>query len=196
MRALLQHPYVMVGLEHEHVCGPGAFANEARDVTKVGGEADIAAAGAEHESNWILGIVRHGKGFDGDVADVEAAAADEQAEVHIGTERALDLIHRRAIAVDRDVQLFRNPNQPGDMIAVLVGDENGRQVFRCASDACEAKSNLAWTEPGIHQDARLVGFDVRSVTGGTATENREFDSHAETLTTVFKLDNAISHRVH
>jgi hypothetical protein len=196
MRAFLQHPDVMIGFKHEHVCGPGPFADEARDVAKVGGETDISAGGAEHESNWILGIVGYGKGFDRNVAYVEAAATDEQSKVQIGLKRALDFIHRRAIAINRDVQLLRNAHQAGNMIAVLVGDENGRQVFWCASNACQAEANLAWAEPGIHQNARLVGFDVRSIAGGTATETREFDSHAETLTTVFKLDNAISHRVH
>jgi hypothetical protein len=62
-----------------------------------------------------------------------------------------------------------------------VRDENGRQVFRRAPDAGEAQANLARTEPGIHQHARLVGFDVGSVAGGTAAENREFDCHARTV---------------
>ena len=46
-------------------------------------------------------------------------------------------------------------------------------------------------KPAVHQHARLVGFDVGSVAGGTAAENREFDCHAGTLMSAGKRGNAI-----
>ena len=194
MWAFLQHPDVMIGFKHEHVCRASSLAYKSSDMAKVGGDTNISTAGAKHEADGILGIMRHGKGFDGDVAHVKAAAAHKQTKIQIGFERAFDFVHCRPIAINRDVQLLRNADQPGDMVAVFVSDKNGGQIFRRASDARQAKANLAWTEAGIHQNACLVGFDVRSITGGTTTENREFDSHAETLTTVSKLDNAIHAR--
>jgi len=39
-------------------------------------------------------------------------------------------------------------------------------------------ANLARTGPGIHRRVRLGGFDVGSVAGRTAAENREFNGHA------------------
>ena len=45
----------------------------------------------------------------------------------------------------------------------------------------EAFADLARAEPGIHEHAGLIGFEVGAVAAGTAAENGEFNSHAWTL---------------
>lgn len=67
------------------------------------------------------------------------------------------------------------------MVAVLVCDEYGVEVFGGAADAGEAAPNLPWAQAGIHEDARFAGFDVRAIAGGTAAENRQLNSHEPTL---------------
>ena len=187
----LQHSYVVIGLEYKHIGGASAFADQPCHVPQIGGKPDIPTAGSEHETDGVLCVVRNGKSFHGNIPHIKATATDKQAEIQIRSERTLDFVHRGSIAINWNAQLFRDTDKTRDVIAMLVGNQNSRQVFRCASDTCEAQSNLARAEPGIDQNARLVGFDVRSITGRTATENREFHCHAETLTTVSKLDNAI-----
>jgi hypothetical protein len=75
------------------------------------------------------------------------------------------------------------------VVAVFVGDENGRQVFQYASNAGEAQANLARTEPGIHQHARLAGFQVGAIAGGTAAENGQVYSHSRTVEMELKCGN-------
>ena len=68
------------------------------------------------------------------------------------------------------------------MVAVFVGDENGGEIFRRAPDAGEALADLARAEPGVHEHARLGGFDIGAIAGGTTAENGELDGHTRTLT--------------
>ena len=67
------------------------------------------------------------------------------------------------------------------MVGVFVGDENGGEIFRRASDAGEALPNLARAEPGIHKYPRLSGFDIGAIPAGTAAKNGKFGGHRPTL---------------
>jgi hypothetical protein len=60
-------------------------------------------------------------------------------------------------------------------------NENGSQIFGCASDARKALADLARAEAGVHKYACLVGFKISAVAAGTAAENGEFDGHEQTL---------------
>ena len=82
-RAILQHLHVVVGFEDEDVRGADAVEHEPGGVAEVGGEADVAARGAQQKSDRILGVVRDGKGFDEDVGDLEARAGGEEVAVEV-----------------------------------------------------------------------------------------------------------------
>jgi len=58
-----------------------------------------------------------------------------------------------------------------NMVGVFVGDENGGEILRRASDAGEALPNLARAEPGVHKYPRLSGFDIGAIPAGTAAED-------------------------
>ena len=49
--------------------------------------------------------------------------------------------------------------------------------------AGKALADLARAEPGVHEDAGFVGFDVGAIAAGTAAEDGEFDGHDKTLMT-------------
>ena len=102
-RAILQHLHVVVGFEDEDVRGADAVKHEPGGVAEVGGEADVAARGAQQKSDRILGVVRDGKGFDEDVGDLEARAGGEEVAVELGFELKFKFFLRRAVAVNRDV---------------------------------------------------------------------------------------------
>ena len=63
------------------------------------------------------------------------------------------------------------------MVAVFVRDENSGEIFRCASDAGEARSDLACGKSCVNQDAAIFSFDVGAITAGTAAKDGEFDGH-------------------
>jgi hypothetical protein len=60
---------------------------------------------------------------------------------------------------------------------MFVGDQNGREIFRRASNAREALADLARGKSGVHEDARLGGLDVGAIAGRAAAEDGEFDRH-------------------
>ncbi len=64
------------------------------------------------------------------------------------------------------------------MVAVFVGDEDGGEIFRCASDAGEALPDLARGKSGVHEDAGFGRLDVGAIAGRAAAEDGEFDGHA------------------
>lgn len=180
---ILQHLHVMIGFQHQNVCGPRAFNDQFGYMSQVGNEPDIAAGGVNQKTDGVLGIVRNGKGVHLQVGDFEARAGFKQVAVEFGLQLKFKPLLGGAIAINRNVQFLRDAGEAINMVTVLVGDENGGKVFRGASDAGEALPDLAWTKPGVHEHAGFCGFEVGAVTGGTAAENGEFNSHRRTLTT-------------
>ena len=78
----LQHFYVVVGFQHQHVRGADAFQHQFGDVAEVGGKTDVATGGAQNEAHRILRVVRNGKSFDADITDFKAATGVEQAPIN------------------------------------------------------------------------------------------------------------------
>jgi len=66
---------------------------------------------------------------------------------------------------------------------MFVRDQDGGEIFRHATDGGEPLADLARAEPGIHEDAGFIGFEVGAIATGTAAENGEFDGHDKTLMT-------------
>ena len=102
-RTILQHLHVVVGFEDEDVRGADAVEHELGGVPEVGGEADVAARGAQKKSDGVLRVVRDGKRFDEDVSDLKARAGGEEVAVEFGFQLKFKFFLRRAVAVNRDV---------------------------------------------------------------------------------------------
>ena len=181
MQTILQHLDIVVGLDHQHVRGADAFDHQPRDVAKVRDEAERAGAGAEEKADRVLRVVRNGEGFHREVADFKTAARDEQAIIEPGGELVVNLVLRRTIAINRDVQFLGDADESLDMVAVLVGNQDGREVFRGAADAREAFADLPRAEPRIHQYASFIGLQVSGIAGRTAAEDGQFDGHLPRL---------------
>ena len=58
---------------------------------------------------------------------------------------------------------------------MFVRDQDGGEIFRHPADGGEALADLARAEPGVHEDAGFIGFEVGAIAAGTAAENGEFD---------------------
>ena len=151
-RTILQHLHVVVGFEDEDVRGADAVEHEPGRVAEVGREADVAAGGAQKKSDGVLRVMRNGKGFDQHVGDLKARAGGEQLPVdfrfesvgvfqrEIGFlapfvfERPDGCVLRVAIAKNGNTKFIRDAEQSGDVVRVFVGDENGCEIFRRATN--------------------------------------------------------------
>ena len=63
------------------------------------------------------------------------------------------------------------------MVAVFVGDQNGREIFRRPANGSEARADLARRKSGVHEEAAVFGFDIGAIAAGAAAEDGEFDGH-------------------
>jgi len=51
------------------------------------------------------------------------------------------------------------------VVGVFVRNEDGGEIFRCATDGGEARADLARGKSGVHQDAAIFSFDVGAIAG-------------------------------
>ena len=194
-RTFLQHFHVVIGFEDEHVRGANAFEHELGNVAEVGDKADIAARRPQKISDGVLRVVRNGKSLDENVGDFKTCAGGKKLPVDFGFEGAGGFkgeigllapfvfegpdgpVLRAAVAINRNLKFVGDAQQPGNVVAVFVRDQNGGEIFRRATDAREALADLARGKSGVHEDARLGGLDIGAIAGRAAGENGEFDRH-------------------
>ena len=119
-----QHFQIVVGFEQEHVGALQVDADGIGEVAEVGGDGDFDALGAEGETYGVGCIVGDGEAIDVDIADGEAGSGLE--EFQDGLELAPgDGGGGEAAAVDRDAELFRDGGEAGDMVGMLVRNNDG-----------------------------------------------------------------------
>ena len=182
-RAVLEHLHVVIGFEHEDIGGAEAVEDHFGHVAEVGGETNVAGGGANQITDGILGIMRDGKSFDGDIGEFKGVAGVEDVPVdpgmpdiggfegEIGFFAPLLLespdggVLGGAVAIDGDVKFIGDAEQAADVVGMFVGDEDGGEIFGCAADGREALADLARRETGVHKDAGFVGLDVGAITG-------------------------------
>ena len=104
---------------------------------EVGGDGQAQTFGEEAEADGIGGVVRDGEGHDVDISDGERAAGGEGFE-----SLGLDAVARGVLVlalpgavggrghVDGQAELFGHDVHAGDVVGVLVGDEDGGERLR------------------------------------------------------------------
>jgi hypothetical protein len=157
------------------------------NVTEIGGNAELNALRAQTETNGIDGVVWDGETVYIDVADGDGRARLEQLE-----------LSRMSAPVDRrrgemrhiygHFHPFGDSGQTGDMIAMLVGNEDTIQSFGLLTNRSESLHSLAHAQTGIHQQPRLLGCDKCCVAGTAAGENADFDHGSSLVSTIDKKD--------
>ena len=176
-RVFLQHFQVVIRLEHEGARGADAFEHELRGVAKIGQETHVSRRCMQEKTDGIIRVVRHAEGVHGKIADLEGSAGGEEAEIQAGRALGLDGLLREAVAKNRNRLPRAESGEARDVVAVLVRDEDAGEGFGRAIDRREALANLAAAEPGIDENAGVVGFEVGAVARGTTAEDREMDWH-------------------
>ena len=192
-RTILQHLHVVVGFEHEHVCGADAVEHKPGDVAEVGDKADVAAHRPQKISNGVLRVVWNGKCLNENVGDFKTCAGGKKLPVDFGFESVGGFegevgllapfvfecpdgrVLRVAVAIDWNLEFVGDAEQPGDVVGMFVGDQNRGEIFRRATDAGKALADLARGKSGVHEDAGLGGFDIGAIAGRAAAEDGEFD---------------------
>lgn len=80
------------------------------------------------------------------------------------------------------MKFIRETEQARDVIGMFMRDQDGGEFFRRLADAGEAFADLQRRKTRIHENAGFVGFQISTITVGTAAENGELNGHTKTLT--------------
>ena len=147
------------------------------NVAEVGSHADAHALGGEGVAHRVHRVVRDAEAFDLQVTDRKRGAGL----------KCLEARRRRFAPVDRgrgepghvnhrpDAAIARQHWQPGHVVGVLMGDEDGVDIGKLFADGREALPQLAHAQPGVQQDARVRGRHQRGVAGAATRQHAEFD---------------------
>lgn len=76
------------------------------------------------------------------------------------------------VAIDRNLMTPRKHLKPGNVVAVLVRDENRIEAGRSHSDALEPLDDLPGAKPAIYQDPALARGDQRTIPTAATAEYR------------------------
>jgi hypothetical protein len=181
---VLQQLMVVVGFQDQDMSRTDSLDHQFGGMPKICKEPNVAAGGAEQESNRIIGIVGNGERVDEDIADFEGGAGREDAGIQRSLHLAFDGFPGETIAVHGSVQFPAQRGQTLDMIGMFMGDENPMEAFGRATDAGEPFPDLAPAEPGIDQEPGFICLEVGAVPTGTAAKDGEVDRHGSEGMTV------------
>jgi len=129
--------------------------------------------------------VRDGERHDGDIADLEARAGAEA--LASGEHRrslpifvlhgaivlgALERLVRGAGHVNRNAKLLGEGAESGDVIGVLVRNDDGGKGMDAFANHLHAAKGFAGGESGIDQDASAGGGDQCAITAASTSQDR------------------------
>lgn len=148
--------------------------------------------------------MRDGKGLDPQIVQFKTIAGLEQAPFQFCHEIGggfFDAVEQRVafavpsfldcpgrgflcfpITVNWNLQFPGQSEEAGDMVAVFVGDKNGRKIFGRPTNRGQPLADLARGKARVNQDAGVIGLKVGAIACGTAAQNGEFDGHERILT--------------
>ncbi len=174
VRADLQHVEIVIGFEQQHVGAAQMELDGIGNVAEVGDDADVDALRVKTVAHGIDGVVGDGEAVDVDIADGEARASLETLQARRGV---LPIDERRGLVrhVDGGGGFFRETDETGDVIAMLVGDEDGVEATGLLTDGGEPPGEFLEAEAGVDEDAGPVGRDECAIAGAAAREHAEFD---------------------
>src|SRR5216683_6183198 len=72
-----QHFEIVIRFHHQHVAAAQVITHADRQVSQVGGNADLAALNPKSEAHWISRVMRDGEGLYFDEANLELVAGFE-----------------------------------------------------------------------------------------------------------------------
>src|SRR5581483_1281757 len=150
------------------------------NVAQISDNSDLDALGAQAQAHRIDGIVRNRETVHFDISDCKARARLK----HLDDGRCLAPIdggRRQPADINRDWPLAvqnapsHQGGKAGDMVAMLVRDDNAVQVLRPRTGAVQASLELAKAQPGVDQNTRFFGSHESGVSRASARQHAEPD---------------------
>jgi hypothetical protein len=174
--AHLEHVEVMIGFKNEAIGLAEMNFDEFGHVAKVGADGYLGAIGAKGKADGIDGVVRNGEGVHVDIADREALARlngfdASQTLTESFRENTLKRAQGGLGNVKRSLPQAQDLRESIAVIGMLVGDEDGIEMFEVALDGGESSKGFAFAEAGVHKDAGAFGFEQGEIARTAGRKN-------------------------
>ena len=159
IRADLQHFEIVIGFQDQEISFAQVMLHQLRHVTKIGDDGHFLAIRAEGVTDRVGRIMRNGERSDFNIADDEL---DSRADVDHALDFCLGtvLVHLADFAVGglgkvgRTFPIARELGESVGVIAVLVGDQDGVNIFGPpAAESFEAPQHFLAADAGINQES-------------------------------------------
>ena len=159
----------MVGLDHQQVTAADVPPHRLRHVPQVGDQPHLNALGAEAKRDRVDGVVGDREAVDFDVPYGEAPPGFKVLELWFHAVPIESVIGQRG-DVDRRLQPLGKLRQAGNVVGMLVGNQDGVDPLRILADRFQALAGLAKAEADVHQQAHLFGGDQSRVAAAAAAQ--------------------------
>ena len=129
VRTDFQHVQIVIRFEQQNIGTSQVHANGTRQIAEVGDDRNFDSFGAEPKADRVDRVVRNGEARHFDIADGEGVAGGEDFDrrdaLAPGDRGCGEAREKRRDAAIALVQFVGDRAETGDVIAVLVRDQNG-----------------------------------------------------------------------
>jgi len=168
-----EHTGIMVGLEHELGAFTDGRTHGCVHMPQVGEHAQNVLPRAGLDPYRVHRIVGLRDGDDVQAPDPHLLPGNEGLGRIPRLEVALGLLKGPFPDVDRDPEVAAHHSRVGDVIPVLVGDEDGIHIACVDPDAGHPRTGLLQGESGVHKDRGAAALDEHGVPAAPAREDAE-----------------------
>lgn len=177
---------IVVCLDKQSVQIAQAIQHAARHVTDIRDEAEFFFIIADHETDWVHGIVVNGEAADRGSADLEGLRGFEgfpNATIDAGF---LDNFSRCGCGENGNRVLFEENFEAFDVIAVFVSEQDAMERCRLDAEVGEAEIELFRAQSGVDQQTHVAALDHRRISTTATAKNRE-PHHAARVTAMLAM---------
>src|ERR1700678_2182582 len=120
--------------------------------------------------------MRHVKGLNIQISDRKRGSRTEDRPRSIcGYALPPERFSGQPVAIDRDFEFAAEHVEAGDVISVLMCEQNGIEAIRGDTKRFQSQANLSRTETDVDQYPAILRCDKSAVSGTATSENRELE---------------------
>src|SRR5438552_12312608 len=164
---------IVIALEHQRVAAGEARFDVRSGYAKIGQNAQPPVPVGADELHRLARVVRHGKGPDFYIANLEHIVAVETVYVRQDRETLRDHCQRAESEPYGCSEPRRERRDAADMIGMLVRDDDRGNGLGRDADPREPRDRVPDAEPAIDQHPRRADLDQQAIAFAAAAQRRE-----------------------
>jgi hypothetical protein len=172
--AVREHVQVVVALQNQAIAAPELRLDMRGDVPDISEQAEASCAVRKHELARFARIVRNGVGMQFDITYREAFVTAKLTKLRHGvTDRCAKRVQGAGRHPQRYPVAASERTSAVRMVAVLMGEHNGRQLVRVDTETRQTSFGFPEAEAAIDQQPRIPALDQQGIAATAATEQRK-----------------------